>query len=147
MRDKEKGRLGWNRETALQNTHTQHRSDSMQANQGRRRPAFGRALAEAQREGYSVPWLCLALDWNTGGGFPRVVIPADMVLLELDLSLVRGLDCLVAHRNNLVRALDVAEIALKNGARLCPVMDAETGLFMATDEIRAARGLGVANAL
>ena len=147
MRDKEKGRPGWHREAASQQTSSCHRSDPTQAKQGRRLPAYGRALADAQQEGYSVPWLCLALDWNTGGGFPRVVIPGDMVLLELDLSLVRGLDCLVAHRSDPVRALDVAELALKNGARLCPVLDAETGLFMATDEIRAARGLGVMNAL
>jgi hypothetical protein len=147
MSAQQKSRPGWHRETALQTTHTEHRSESIQKAQAHRLPAYGRALVEAQRQGLTVPWLCIALDWNTGGGFPRVVVPADMPLLALDLSLVSGLDCLIAHRCDPVRALDVAELALKNGARLCPVLDAETGVFMATDEIRAARGLGLSHGL
>lgn len=107
-----------------------------------RLPAYGRELVEAQRRGLNVPWLLIALDWNLGRAFPRVVIPADMPVHELDLRLVRGLGCMVAHRGETSRALDVAEAALLADATECPVFDVTARrLTLTTDEVRVARGM------
>lgn len=109
----------------------------------RRLPAYGRELVEAQRRGLNVPWLLIALDWNLGRAFPRVVIPADAQIAEIDFRLVRGLGCMVAHRGEPTRALDTAEAALLAGATSCPVFDRAIGrLTLTTDEVRAARGTG-----
>lgn len=111
----------------------------------RRLPAYGRELVEAQRRGLNVPWLLIALDWNLGRAFPRVVIPADMPVYELDLRLVHGLGCMVAHRGETSRALDVAEAVLLAGATECPVFDvAARRLTLTTNEVMAARGMVIA---
>jgi hypothetical protein len=111
----------------------------------RRLPAYGRELLVAQRQGYGVPWLCIALDWNLGRAFPRVVIPADIQADEIDFSLVAGLGCMVAHRGETIRALDVAEAALIAGAKACPVFDMAIGkLTMTTDGVMAIRGMRAA---
>lgn len=108
-------------------------------------PAYGRALLDAQRQGFNVPWLCISLDWNLGRAFPRVVITPDTQAHELDFRLVRGLGCMVAHRGETSRALDVAEAALMAGATECPVFDVALGrLTTTTDEVMAARGLRAA---
>lgn len=118
---------------------------SIPTNQGRRLPAFGRELADAQRKGLNVPWLLIALDWNLGRAFPRVVIPADVPVRELDMRMVRGLDCMIAHLGEGSRALDVAETALLAGATLCSIFDVALGrLTLTTAEVVAARGLTVA---
>ena len=115
------------------------------SNDSRKLPAYGRAILDAQRQGYSVPWLCIALDWNLGRAFPRVVIEADTQAHELDLRLVAGLGCMVAHRGETSRALDVAEAALMAGATECPVFDVALGRLTATtDEVKAIRGLKAA---
>lgn len=88
--------------------YAQNGIGSIPNNQGRRLPAFGRELVEAQRKGLNVPWLVIALDWNLGRVFPRVVIPAGVPVRELDMRMVRGLDCMIAHRGEASRALDVA---------------------------------------
>ena len=88
-----------------------------------RLPAYGRDLLDAQRAGYNVPYLVLSLGWNFGRGQPRLVIPDDLHIDELDLQVVAGLDCLVVHHDLHVRAFDVAELALTFGARICPVYD------------------------
>lgn len=112
---------------------------------GRKRlPAFGRDLLDIQRSGRNVPWLCLALDWNLGRVFPRVVIPVDLRAEELELNIVRSLGCMVAHRGETRRALDVAEAALRAGAASCSIFDTAAGrLTFTTAEVMAARGLGV----
>jgi hypothetical protein len=108
----------------------------------RRLPAFGRELVAAQRKGLNVPWLCISLDWNLGRTFPRVVIAPDIDVRELDLRLVQGLGCMVVHRAEPVRALDIAEAALAAGATECPVFDiAERRLTLSTLDVRAARGV------
>ncbi len=108
----------------------------------RRLPAYGRELVEAQRRGLNVPWLLIALDWNLGRTFPRVVIPTDTPAHELDWRLVHGLGCMVAYRGEAARALDVAEAALLAGATACPVFDVTAGrLTLTTDEVRAVRGM------
>ncbi len=108
-------------------------------------PAYGRALLDAQRQGLSVPWLCIALAWDLGRVFPRIVVPSTTKAHELDLRMARGLPCMVAHRGETSRALDVAEAALLAGATRCSVFDvAARRLTLTTDEVRAARGLRVA---
>lgn len=129
---------------AKNTTHTPNRSGSIPKTQGRRLPAYGRALIDAQRSGRNVPWLVLSLDWKLGRAFPRVVVPADMQITELDLRLVAGLECMVAHSGEPTRAMDIAELALSCGAKICPVIDVTTGRATYTDEIRAARGVKVA---
>lgn len=110
-----------------------------------RLPAYGRAVLDAQRHGLNVPWLCIALDWNLGRAFPRVVVTPDAQAHELDMRLVRGLGCMVAHRGETSRALDVAEAALLAGATECPIFDVAAGrLTLTTDEVMAARGLRAA---
>jgi hypothetical protein len=110
-----------------------------------RLPAYGRGLVDAQARGQNVPWLCIALAWDLGRAFPRVVIDADTPAHEVDLRLVRGLGCMVAHRGETSRALDVAEAALMAGATECPVFDVALGRLTATtDEVKAIRGLKAA---
>lgn len=115
----------------------------MRSRSSKRLPAYGRELVAAQHAGRNVPWLLIALDWNLGRAFPRVVVTPDTPAHELDLRLVLGLGCMVAHRGESSRALDVAEAALLAGATECPVFDVAAGrLTFTTDEVRAARGLG-----
>lgn len=109
----------------------------------RRLPAYGRELVEAQRRGLNVPWLLIALDWSLGRACPRVVVPSDAQIAEIDFGLVRGLGCMVVHRGESTRALDTAEAVLQAGATECPVFDQSLGrLALTTDEVRAARGIG-----
>lgn len=118
------------------------RSNTSQATmqtQGRRLPAYGRDLIALQRRGFNVPYLVLALDWTLYPALPRVVVPPGTHAAELDLSLVAGMDCLVSHRDELGRALDVAELAIDSGATLCLVRCAATGLKVYTAEVLAAR--------
>lgn len=139
MGTKEKAASPGRGEAALNNTLKPNCSASTPKTQGRRLPAYGRALIDAQRNGRNVPCLVLSLDWKLGRAFPRVVIPADVQIAELDLHLVARLECMVAHRDETTRALDVAELALSCGAKICPVIDVQTGQVTYTDEIIAAR--------
>lgn len=133
------------RQGAQDTTHGFNRIDPIQATQGHRLPAYGRALLDARKQGYSVPWLCIALDWNLGRAFPRVVVTPDTPAHELDMRLVRGLGCMVAHRGEAIRALDVAKAALMAGATECPVFDVALGrLTTTTDEVMAASAMRAA---
>lgn len=125
---------------AEKNTHCTNFSHRLQNRQPRRLPAYGRALLDAQRQGQNVAWLCLALDWELGQAFPRVVIPASTPAREIDLRLVRGLPCLVAHRGETSRAFDIAEAALMAGATVCPIFDFNTHTLTTTEEVMTARG-------
>lgn len=132
-------------EAANQKHYVSHRIGTIQKTQHRRPPAYGRELAEAKRQGYTVPWLCIVLDWNIGRAFPRVVIPVDTHTDQIDFRVVAGLGCMVAHRGETIRALDVAEAALIAGATSCPIFDVAIGrLTTTTDEVKAIRGMGVA---
>lgn len=118
---------------------------SIPNNQGRRLPAFGRELVAAQRKGLNVPWLCIALDWNLGRAFPRVVVPVDVQACELDMRLVRGLGCMIVHHGAASRALDIGEAVLLAGATECPIFDVALGrLTLTTAEVAVVRGLAVA---
>lgn len=125
--------------------YAQNGSVSIPNGQRGRLPAFGRELVAAQRKGLNVPWLCIALDWNLGRAFPRVVVPADVQARELDMRLARGLGCMVAHRGEPIRAFDVAKAALMAGAESCCIFDRELErLTMTTAEVVAALELAVA---
>lgn len=105
-------------------------------------PAYGRDLVNLQRSGRNVEWLIIALSFDLGRALPRVVVPRDTNLAELDLSLVAGLECTVAHEGEERRALDVAELAIRNGATVVVMHDQATGKTgLTTAEIKAIRGI------
>ena len=104
-------------------------------------PAYGRDLVNLQRSGRNVEWLIISLSFDLGRALPRVVVPRDTNLAELDLSIVAGLECTVAHEGEERRAIDVAELALRNGAKRCGTHDQTTGTGLTTAEIKAIRGI------
>lgn len=104
-------------------------------------PAYGRDLLALQRSGRNVEWLIISLSFDLGRALPRVVVTDDTDIGELDLRIVAGLDCTVAHDGNDHRALDVAELALRNGATRCVIIDRATGTGLVTAEIKAIRGI------
>lgn len=104
-------------------------------------PAYGRDLVNLQRTGRNVEWLVISLSFKLGRALPRVVVPDDTDVAELDLRFVAGLDCTVAHEGQEKRALDVAELALLCGARRCGTHDQTNHNSLSTDEIKAIRGI------
>lgn len=113
--------------------------------QGKRLPAYGGELIKLLRTGRTVGHLLIVIGWDAGKAFPRVCVPADLEAWELDLSFVRGIDCMAVHRGESVRAFDVAEIALRAGANRCPVFDMTARCLEATtDDVLAVRGTAVA---
>ncbi|MGA9164867.1 MAG: hypothetical protein WBZ31_10455 [Thiobacillus sp.] len=125
-------------------THSQYAAHTPEI-QSPRLPAYGRDLVVARQAGYIVPFLILSLGWNFGRAMPRLVIPDDMHLDELDLHVVAGIGCMVVHHDQSVRAFDVAELALLAGATSCPVFNmAMRGLEATTSEVMIARGMKVA---
>jgi hypothetical protein len=112
-----------------------------------RLPAYGAQLAAAQRQGLNVPWLLIVIgDWRLGVACPRVLVPDDMQVDEIDLRIVHNLQVIVAHRGQHERALRVAALALSSGAQLAPVIDLVTSRVTSTSEIAAAWGRGRAAA-
>ena len=104
-------------------------------------PAYGRDLLNLQKTGRNVEWLIIALDFSLGRALPRLVVTDDTDVGELDLRCVAGLECTVAHEGKTTRALDVAELAIKNGASKCGTLDMTTSAKLTTDEIKAIRGI------
>lgn len=104
-------------------------------------PAYGRDLVNLQRSGRNVEWLVISLSFDLGRALPRVVVPSDTDIADLDLRFVAGLECTVAHEGDESRALDVAELALRNGAKLCGTHDQTKGRGLTTGEIKAIRGM------
>lgn len=90
-------------------------------NQRLRLPSYGKQLVALRKAGY-VPAqnIVLALDWDLGAIFPRVVVPNDIPTQQIDLSFIAGLEVLIAYRraqayrvNELVeRALEFQPLAL-----------------------------------
>lgn len=117
----------------------QHHTISQNSSTKKRLPAYGRDLIAMQRAGRNVGWLVIALGWHLGRALPRVVVPDDTDIAELDLSIVAGLECTVAHEGQTRRALDIAELAILNGATVCVVHDQATGKTMTTAEVLLAR--------
>ena len=103
-------------------------------------PAYGRDLLNLQKTGRNVEWLIIALDFSLGRALPRLVVTDDTDVGELDLRCVAGLECTVAHEGKTTRALDVAELAIKNGASKCGTFDMTTGTGLTTAEVLAIRG-------
>lgn len=104
-------------------------------------PAYGRDLINLQRSGRNVEWLVICLNFALGRALPRLVVTDDTDLAELDLRCVAGLDCVVAHDGNESRALDVAELALRSGAKRCGTFDRKAGRGLTTSEVIAIRGM------
>jgi hypothetical protein len=109
-------------------------------------PANGRDLIALQRSGRSPTWLTISLGWDYGKALPRLVIPADLRIGELDLTMISGIEVIVAHDGLYERrALDVAEIALANGAPRAVIFDMlEERATYTTNEIVAIRGRAAA---
>lgn len=109
-----------------------------------RLPAYARDLMDLQRGGKNIAWLVIALDWDIGRALPRIVVPNDVAVGTLDLSMLNGIECTVAHRGNSGRALDLADLALRNGAIRCGVFDVVRGITeFTTADVLSIRG-GVA---
>lgn len=106
---------------------------------GKRLPAYGRDLIALQKTGRNVEWLIISLSFELGRALPRVVVPSDTDIAELDLSLVAGLECTVAHEGEDKRALDVAELAIRSGATVVVIHDQHTGKSTTTAEVMQAR--------
>lgn len=106
-----------------------------------RLPAYGRDLVALQKTGRNVEWLLISLSFALGKALPRVVVPDDTDIADLDLRFVAGLECTVAHEGNEKRAIDVAELALRNGASECGAFDKATGVWLGTAQIKAIRGM------
>lgn len=106
-----------------------------------RLPAYGRDLVNLQRTGRNVEWLLISLSFALGKAMPRVVVPDDMQVAELDLRCVAGLDCWIAHEGKTSRALDIAELALRSGATRCVVHDLNAAEVLTTNEVKAIRGM------
>lgn len=105
-------------------------------------PAYGRDLINLQKTGRNLSWLVISLGWDYGKSVPRLVVPDDTPVSELDLSMLSGIECTVAHRGKSNRALDIAELAIRNGSPACGVFDmGRRRLELSTDEIKAIRGI------
>ena len=75
-----------------------------------RLPPFGKQFAAMRRAGQvPVKNMVIALDWNLGAIFPRVVIPDDLPVQQTDLAFIAGLEVLIAYRR--VQAHRVNELA------------------------------------
>lgn len=106
-----------------------------------RLPAYGRDLIALQNSGRNVEWLVISLSFALARALPRVVVTDDTDIADLDLRFVAGLECTVAHEGNETRAIDVAELALRNGASECGAFDKATGSWLGTAAIKAIRGI------
>lgn len=104
-------------------------------------PAYGRDLIAYQRKGFNVPWLIISLDFSLGKAMPRVVVTDDTDIATLDLNLVAGLDCTVAHKGKAIRALEVAELVLRSGAKKCGVFDRDAREMISTEEVISIMGI------
>ena len=104
-------------------------------------PAYGRDLIALQKTGRNVEWLVISLSFKLGRALPRVVVPSDTDIADLDLRFVEGMECTVAHEGQERRAIDIAELALRNGATRCGTHDQTTGTGLTTAEIKAIRGI------
>lgn len=105
-------------------------------------PAYGRDLIVLQRTGRNLSWLVISLGWDYGKAVPRLVVPDGLPVSELDLSMLGGVECIVAHSGKSSRALDVAVLALRNGAHHCGVFDMARGAIeFTTGEVIAKGGM------
>ena len=105
-------------------------------------PAYAKQLAEARARGLRLSKsLVVALSWDLGRAFPRLVVPEDFDIAAGDFSAVRGLDCIVAHRGAIARALAVASACLRAGAWPVVTLDAQTGQTVYSAELAEIVGL------
>lgn len=104
-------------------------------------PAYGRDLIALQKTGRNLEWVAICLNFALGRALPRLVVTNDSDIGQLDLRCVAGLNCLVAHDGQIGRALDVAEVALRHGAKLATIHDSRTSETITTAEVMAIRGM------
>lgn len=104
-----------------------------------RLPAYGRDLIDIRQRGVAPSYVCIALDFALGMALPRLVVPVGVKVSDTDFRCVSGLDCLIAHKGETSRALDVAEAVLRCGATMATVHgDGET---ITTEQVKAIRGM------
>lgn len=101
-------------------------------------PPYAKQLTEALACGYSVGQLVIALGWDYGKVFARIVITHDMDPYELDLSCASDQDCLICHDDEYQRAFDVARVTLQQfGAKRATIFDlSHTTKTIFTDDLR-----------
>jgi hypothetical protein len=144
MITKEKAAGPWRGEAASNTHYALHGIDPIPPRQPRRQPAYAKQLLEAKRRGFTVAWLCIAVDdWSIGRACPRIIVTSGIQPAELDLRIVRGLQVLVAHRGQHERALRVASLALAHGAVCAPILDLESRRVTSSAEIVATMGVNV----
>lgn len=108
-------------------------------------PAYGKQLAEARAQGLTVRTsLIVALSWNLGRAFPRLVVPEELDVAGADFSMVAGLDCIVAHHGEPARALAVAAACMRSGATMAPVLDVSGGPSFYTADVLGILGRAAA---
>ena len=61
-----------------------------------RLPPYGKQRMAERERGLAPRWLCLALNWELGKAWPRVVIPRDLPTAGLNLRFAAGVDCIIA---------------------------------------------------
>lgn len=102
-------------------------------------PAYGRDLIAIRQRGVSPSFVCISLNFALGKALPRLVVPVGVKVSGTDFRCVSGLNCLIAHKGETGRALEVAEAALMAGALMATVHgDGET---ITTDQVKAIRGM------
>lgn len=80
-----------------------------------RLPPYGKQLVTMRTAG-QVPAqnIVLALDWSLGAIFPRVVIPENLQIQQINLGFIAGLEVLIAYRRaQAYRVNELVERALE----------------------------------
>jgi hypothetical protein len=62
----------------------------------KRFPAYGKKLYQQRLAGRIPSGLYVVLDWNLAKAFPRIVIPRELPLAEIELRFLAGLDVTLA---------------------------------------------------
>lgn len=110
--------------------------ETTKQNRKRNAPAYSRQLLDARAKGLKLRTsLIVSLSWELGRAWPRIVCPPVLDVALTDFSCVHGLDCIVAHRSELGRALAVAAACLRAGAWPVVTLDAETGQTVYSAEL------------
>jgi hypothetical protein len=82
-------------------------------------PAFGKRLMDQRIAGQVPPFVVVAFDWNIGRKFPRVVIPDDLSLDDIELRFLAGLDVTLAYREkHSSRVPELAQAILRVNPRI-----------------------------
>ena len=94
-----------------------------------RLPAYGKTFCAMRRAG-QVPAqdVVIALDWNLGAAFPRVVVPEDLPAEKIDLSFIAGLWVIIAYRKAQASRVDaLAQRALQFQPKALQTINVDCG--------------------